>query len=54
MNEIIEIDEDFASLIDELRGDLSRDEYIDMLLKKHQGVTHSHPPESENETHPEK
>ena len=54
MNETIEIDEDTASLIDELRGDLSRDEYIDMLLKKHKGVTHSHPPESEIDSSLEK
>ena len=46
MKKTIEIDEETAKAIDAVRGNLSRDQYIDNLLKKHKGVTHSHPPES--------
>ena len=42
MKKTIELDEETARLIDEQRGDLSRSEYIDNLLKKHQGVTLPH------------
>jgi hypothetical protein len=42
MKKTIQIDEHTTRLIDEARGILSRSEYIDKLLKKHQGVTLSH------------
>jgi hypothetical protein len=42
MKKTIQLDEQTARLIDEARGTLSRSEYIDRLLKKHQGVTQSH------------
>jgi hypothetical protein len=54
MEKTIPIDEDTVRLIDELRGDLSRSEYVDSLLKKHQGVTLSHTPDPPMETEPEK
>jgi len=54
MKETIKITEELALIIDAERGDLSRDEYIDTLLKKHQGVTYSRPPKSSVETEPNK
>jgi hypothetical protein len=54
MNKTIEITEELAQIIDAERGALSRDEYIDNLLKFHKGVTYSHQPESVAETDPEK
>ena len=42
MKKTIQLDEQTTRLIDEARGTLSRSEYIDRLLKKHQGVTLSH------------
>jgi hypothetical protein len=42
MKKTIELDEETARLIDEQRGDLSRSEYIDNLLKTAQGVTLPH------------
>jgi predicted CopG family antitoxin len=39
MKKKIELDEETARMLDEVRGDLSRSEYVDRLLKKHQGVT---------------
>ena len=54
MKQTIEIDGELARIIDEERGDLSRDEYIDKLLKINKGVTHSHTPESTTETELEK
>jgi hypothetical protein len=44
MKQTITIDKETAQAIDAVRGALSRDEYIDILLKKHKGVTLSHPP----------
>jgi hypothetical protein len=54
MEKIIQIDEETARLIDELRGDLSRSEYVDKLLKRYQGVTLSHTPDPPMETEPDK
>ena len=45
MKQTIEIDNETAQAIDAVRGNLSRDEYIERLLKKHRGVTFPHPPE---------
>jgi hypothetical protein len=45
MRKTIQIDEETALLIDAERGDLSRDDYIDKLLKSYQGVTQCQPPE---------
>ena len=42
MKKTIELDEETARLLDEVRGDLSPSEYVDSLLKKHQGVTLYH------------
>jgi hypothetical protein len=42
MKKTIQIDQHTTRLIDEARGALSRSEYIDKLLKKHQGVTLAH------------
>lgn len=44
MKKTIQLDEQTTRLIDEARGTLSRSEYIDRLLKKHQGVTLPHTP----------
>ena len=54
MKTTIEIDAELATLIDEERGNLSRDEYIDKLLKINKGVTLFHTPESTTETEGEK
>ena len=53
MKKTIPIDEETARLIDEERGDMSRSEYIDSLLKTHQGVTLPHTPKP-MEQEPEK
>ena len=45
MKKTIQLDEETARLIDEARGNLSRSEYIDTLLKSAQGVTLSHTPD---------
>jgi hypothetical protein len=45
MKKKIELDEETARMLDEVRGDLSRSEYVDRLLKKHQGVTLPHTPD---------
>jgi hypothetical protein len=50
MKQIIEIDKETAQAIDDARGNLSRDEYIENLLKKHKGVTLPHTLESTPET----
>ena len=42
MKKKIELDEETARLLDEVRGDLSRSQYIDNLLKTAQGVTLPH------------
>jgi hypothetical protein len=42
MKKTIEIDEETAQLLDEVRGDLSPSEYVDSLLQKYQGVTLPH------------
>ena len=47
MKKTIQLDEETAQLIDEARGNLSRSEYIDRLLKKHQGVTLAHTPDTD-------
>ena len=47
MKKTIQLDEETARLIDEMRGNLSRSEYIDRLLKKHQGVTLAHTPNTD-------
>jgi hypothetical protein len=39
MKKKIELDEETARMLDEVRGDLSRSEYVDRLLKTYQGVT---------------
>ena len=54
MKKTIEIDDDLALMIDEERGDLSRDEYIDKLLKAYKGVTQSRTPDSVIENGPDK
>lgn len=45
MKKTIHLDEETAKLIDQVRGNLSPSEYIDNLLKKHQGVTLPHTPD---------
>jgi hypothetical protein len=45
MKKKIELDEETARMLDEVRGDLSRSEYVDKLLKTYQGVTLSHTPD---------
>jgi hypothetical protein len=42
MKKTIELDEETARLLDEVRGNLSASEYVDILLKKYQGVTLPH------------
>ena len=42
MQKTIQLDEETARLLDEVRGDMSASEYVDRLLKKYQGVTLSH------------
>jgi hypothetical protein len=54
MKQTIEIDKETAKAIDDARGNLSRDEYIENLLKKHKGVTFPHTLESTTETDLEK
>jgi hypothetical protein len=54
MKKTIEIDHETAELIDQMRGDMSRSKYIDILLKKYQGVTLSHTPDTTMEAEPEK
>jgi hypothetical protein len=41
-------------MLDELRGDMSRSEYIDKLLRFYQGVTLPHTPDLPMESEPEK
>ena len=45
MKKTIQLDEETARLLDEVRGDISPSEYIDTLLKSAQGVTQSHTPD---------
>ena len=47
MKKTIQLDQQTTRLIDEARGNLSRSEYIDRLLKKHQGVTLAHTPNTD-------
>jgi hypothetical protein len=47
MKKTIQLDQQTTRLIDEVRGNLSRSEYIDRLLKKHQGVTLTHTPNTD-------
>ena len=51
MKKTIQLDEETTRLIDEARGNLSRSEYIDTLLKKHQGVTLAHTPDRDCNKH---
>ena len=51
MKKTIQLDEETARLIDQVRGNLSRSEYIDRLLKKHQGVTLAHTPDRDCKKH---
>ena len=46
MKKTIQLDEETTRLLDEVRGDVSRSEYIDRLLKSAQGVTQSHTPDT--------
>ena len=54
MKKTIHIDEETARLLDEARGDASRSEYIDRLLKTAQGVTQSHTPDPPMNPEPDK
>jgi hypothetical protein len=54
MKKTIRLDEETARLLDEVRGDISRSEYIDTLLKTAQGVTLSHTPDPPMEPEPDK
>ena len=54
MKKTIEIDKETAQAIDDARGNLSRDEYVEKLLKKHKGVTLPHTLEPTTETELEK
>jgi hypothetical protein len=54
MQKTIQLDEETARLLDEVRGNLSRSEYIDSLLKAAQGVTLSHTPDTKMEPQPDK
>jgi hypothetical protein len=45
MKKKIELDEETARMLDEVRGDMSASEYVDRLLKKYQGVTLPHTPD---------
>lgn len=54
MQKTIQLDEETARLLDEVRGDLSRSEYVDMLLKRYQGVTLPHTLEPPMEPQPDK
>jgi hypothetical protein len=47
MKKTIQLDEQTTRLIDQARGTLSRSKYIDRLLKKHQGVTLAHTPNTD-------
>ena len=54
MQKTIQLDEETARLLDEVRGDISRSEYIDTLLKAAQGVTLSHTLTTKMEPKPDK
>ena len=54
MQKTIQLDEETARLLDEVRGDLSRSEYVDRLLKRYQGVTLSHTPDPPMNPEPDK
>ena len=54
MKKKIELDEETARMLDEVRGDMSASEYVDRLLKRYQGVTHSHTLEPPMEPQPDK
>ena len=54
MKKKIELDEETARLLDEVRGDLSRSEYVDNLLKRYQGVTLLHTLNPPMEPQPDK
>ena len=45
MRQKVELSPQVVAAIDQLRGQLSRSEYIDRLLKKAQGVTRAHTPD---------
>ena len=54
MKKTIQLDEETTRLLDEVRGDVSRSEYIDTLLKSAQGVTLSHTTDPTMETERDK
>jgi hypothetical protein len=54
MQKTIQLDEETARLLDEVRGNLSPSEYVDSLLKKYQGVTLHHTLEPPMNPEPEK
>jgi hypothetical protein len=54
MQKTIQLDEETARLLDEVRGNLSRSEYIDNLLKTAQGVTLPHTLEPPMNSEPDK
>jgi hypothetical protein len=54
MQKTIQLDEETARLLDEVRGNLSRSEYIDSLLKSAQGVTLHHTLEPPMNPEPDK
>jgi hypothetical protein len=54
MKKTILIDEDTARMIDDMRGELSRSEYVDSLLRNYQGVTLPHTPDIPMKPEPEK
>ena len=54
MKKKIELDEETARMLDEVRGDMSASEYVDRLLKRYQGVTLPHTLEPPMEPQPDK
>ena len=54
MKKKIELDEETARLLDEVRGDMSASQYVDRLLKRYQGVTLPHTLELTMEPQPDK
>lgn len=47
MKRRVEISPEATKEIDAMRGALSRSEYVDRLLKKYQGVTRHHTPDTD-------
>ena len=43
----VELDAQAVQAIDAVRGEVSRSEYLDRLLKRYQGVTLTHTPDRE-------